>query len=381
MDTLSAKDISHLLEPGAQVEAKSELSSKIMELLNGATLTASELEIAKDIIKKLATDIEVAVRQAISEQIASSPYLDDDVAHTLARDVESVALPILMEAPRLADKLLIDILRQPSSLKAVAIAGRANITSDVVDAILDTANLRAIVRVVENKTADFSEASYNNLLDQYGQLSVVQEPLAERAALPGGILDRLVLMVSDSLREVIVEKHHLDRKTVEQIISRGREVAMVQLLRRVNRRGEDSSVLARQLMARGRLSGSLIFLALAAGDLDFYFASVGALARISQDNAKVLAFDGGGVGLLRLLEQARIPGRIRPLFVAAMDVLTDRGGVVGDLYRYQADVISSAFRRCSQLGDSDIDQLLCTVLTAGRNQDQDPWDVLEISAA
>ena len=91
--SLSPSDVARLIaEPSASTRA--QLADKLGTELDSAKLTAHELELAQDIVRILAKDIEAGVRTALAHSVRSARNLPRDVALRLAEDIEAVALPI-----------------------------------------------------------------------------------------------------------------------------------------------------------------------------------------------------------------------------------------------------------------------------------------------
>lgn len=96
--SLTQADVARLLaQPSASVRA--EVAAKVAGELDNTLLTAAELDIAHDIVRAMARDVELTVRQALSHSLRSAVRLPHDVAIRLANDVEAVALPISSNRP------------------------------------------------------------------------------------------------------------------------------------------------------------------------------------------------------------------------------------------------------------------------------------------
>ena len=100
------------------------MADKLAREIDNPLLTETELQIAHDVVRTMAKDVELAVRRALSHSLRSATHLPHDVAMRLANDVEAVALPILTKSPVLTDADLIEIVRHGSAQKQEAIAGR-----------------------------------------------------------------------------------------------------------------------------------------------------------------------------------------------------------------------------------------------------------------
>ena len=149
--SLTQADVARLLaEPSASVRA--ELADKLAREIDSSQLTEAELQIAHDIVRVMAKDVELAVRRALSQSLRSARHLPHDVALRLANDVEAVALPILADSPVLTDADLVELVRHGSARKQEAIAGRAGVSEQVADALVTEGGEAAVAALMGNAT-------------------------------------------------------------------------------------------------------------------------------------------------------------------------------------------------------------------------------------
>lgn len=94
----------------ATPKAKTETATAVAKEFASGTMTQREREIATRILGLMARDIEVRVRQAVAQHVKSCPHLPEDLARTLANDVETVALPLIQYSGVLGEADLIAII-------------------------------------------------------------------------------------------------------------------------------------------------------------------------------------------------------------------------------------------------------------------------------
>ena len=153
--SLTQADVARLLaEPSAAVRA--EVADKLAREIDSALLTEAELQIAHDIVRVMAKDVELAVRRALSHSLRSARHLPHDVALRLANDVEAVALPILADSPVLTDTDLIELVRHGSAHKQEAIAGREGVSEQVADALVTQGSETAVAALMGNAKAQIA---------------------------------------------------------------------------------------------------------------------------------------------------------------------------------------------------------------------------------
>ena len=120
---LTAKDVAELLAD-LSVEARAGTVASLASEFQQGTLTESERSMVEDIFRIMVKDAELRVRMALAQNLKENPGVPHDVALNLARDVESVSLPILRFSEVLTDEDLIEIVHGQGAAKQVAIASR-----------------------------------------------------------------------------------------------------------------------------------------------------------------------------------------------------------------------------------------------------------------
>jgi uncharacterized protein (DUF2336 family) len=355
--SLAQSDVARLLEdPSTQVRA--EVAEKLAQELDNPQLTASELQMAQDVVRIMAKDVETIVRRALSHGLRHSRQLPHDVALRFANDVEGVALPTLADSVVLTDDDLVAIVHGSSSAKQEAIAGRANLSENVSDAIIVTAQEAGVTALMKNRTARISEASLSVAVERFADSDVVNESIVRREVLPIRIAERLVTRVSDQLKQYLVAHHELSPSIATDIVMQAREQATLSLSNGCSE--EDLEQLVAQMHRSKRLTPFLVLRALCMGDMAFVEVAIAAMADIPIANAKLLIHDAGPNGLKSLLEKAGLPVRLFTPIRVAIGVVkaTPLDGEERDIERYRARVIARILTQFEGFGHEDLDYLL-----------------------
>src|SRR4051794_6363076 len=355
---LTQRDVERLLaDPSPQTRA--EMAAKVAASLESVRLTDGERKLAEGIVRVMARDAAERVRQALAENLKSSQSLPRDVAMTLARDVEAVALPVLGAPSVLTDADLIELVRTGTAAKQTAIAGRPEVSAEVAGVLVESAPEQAIAKLVANPGAKIAPESLGRVLDRFGDSPAIQEPLVHRDQLPVTVAERLVALVSDTLRDYLVTHHDLPAGIASDLVLQSRERATVSLFTD----GQDSADVERlveHLRRNGRLTPSLMLRALCMGDVAILEASLSLLGKVPLTNARLLIHDAGRLGLKSLYERAGLPARLLPAFRVAVDVSHETllDGEPGDLDRHRRKMIERILTQYEDLSSEDLDYLL-----------------------
>jgi len=355
--SLSKADVERLLaEPSAQ--ARAEVAGKLGRDIDSPALTESELRTAQDIVRIMAKDVEVTVRGALSRSLRRAVRLPRDVALSLASDVEAVALPILSDSLVLTDDDLIEMVRRGSTLKQAAIAGRPDVSEPVSAALVTGGDETVVTVLMRNAGARVSEQSLSLAIDRFADSDTVKESIVRRESLPITVTERLVVMVSDRLREHLVVHHKLSPALATEIVLQTRERATLDLSSGIG--GAHLDELVAQMYRSGRLTPTLVLRALCIGDMAFFEAAIATMAAVPVENARILIHDAGGKGFAAVYEKSGLSPDLFPAFRAATDVIdsTRFDGEPRDMERFRARVITRMLTQFEEFDPDDLDYLV-----------------------
>lgn len=355
---LTQQDVARLLADPSP-SSRTDLAAKLAQQFDSPELSQAEHKLAEDIIRLMVNDTVLRVRQTLAENLKSSPSLPRDVALTLARDVEAVAIPLLSVSTVLTPADLVEIVRSGAEAKSTAIAQRPTVPAVVADALIESGSERAVAALVANEGAELGEQSLGRVIDRFGASEAVQDPLVHRSKLPITIAERLVAVVSERLRQHLVAHHELPAKVASELILQSRERATVALFTGESDEGALDRLVG-QLARTGRLTPSLLVRSLCTGDIAFFEMAMSRMANVPLTNARLLIHDAGRLGLKSLYDKAKLPPALLPACRIAIDVLkeTPYDGEPGDRERHRRRVIERILTQYEDLAPEDLEFLL-----------------------
>ncbi len=359
---LTRADVAKLMaNPSGEMRA--ETTAKIAAQFSAEVLSPAERQIAEDIFRKLVKDVELRVREALAAHLKNSPDLAHDVAVALARDVDSVSLPMLKFSEVLTDEDLIEIVRDQGETKQVAIAQRSSVSSRVADVLIDVGNEKAVARLVANEGARLTEQALGRVMTEYEQSEAVSDSLARRPNMPASISARLVEALSERLQEFMQQKHDVSPDVASNLILQARERATMSLVEYGSTDTELDNLIE-QLIRKERLSASLLLRSLCLGDMNFFERGLARLAGLPLQNARILIHDQGRLGLESIYIKAELSKRLFPAFRAGIELAheTDYDGGLNDRTRFIERMLERILTQFedpqSRLTQEDIDYLM-----------------------
>jgi uncharacterized protein (DUF2336 family) len=386
-DQLNTADVERLMvNPIAVIRART--AAKVAGQVADGGLSEAERALAFDILRHMAEDVSVRVREALAEGICRAPDLPRDLALKLARDVESVALPVLELATVFTEEDLVEVIGGGNEAKQLAIACRAEVPERVSAALAEAGSGAVVGALLGNGGAEIGEDGLGRILARFDTDPAIAGVMARRRSLPLAVAERLVTLVSDQLHEHLLLNHDLPLGTACDLILQARERALARIVDARDRRADRVEVtrLVGQLYGQGRLTPELVLRLLCLGDMDFFEEALAHLAVVRRENAAVLIRDDGPLGLKSLCARAGIEEpraavvRIavalhrRRFERAAPNKGADGPGAASQAERlaFRGELIAEL--RASDLGlaPRDLEDLLAQLARAGQTEQQSP---------
>jgi uncharacterized protein (DUF2336 family) len=355
---LSDGDIRLLLK-GAEPEERALVAHRLCRHMDRANLTEEERAEAHQILRLMARDAAEQVRRALAVTLKASPLIPRDVANRLARDVESIAVPMLNFSPVFDDADLAEIVRIGGPVRQCAIARRPALSETVTAVISEIGVAEAVETACGNPGAAWGEQGLQTAIERFAASEAVLASIALRNALPASVTERLLTLVTGKLREHLVGDHGLTPQTALAVAIGTRERATLDLVEQAARAADLPAFVAH--LRRGqRLTASLLLRALANGQMGFFEWGLAELSGVPHHRTWLMVHDAGELGLKAIYERAGLPGRLLPAFRAAVDAFhaTEFDGRAGDLKRFQRRMLERFLSQPLALSKDDADYLL-----------------------
>jgi len=312
MNSVTLMDVQKLTkEPSGTVRAT--LAGKIAAEYRFGKFSESESALAADIFRLLLKDVEKNVRAAMSKELCHSRHVPRDIILKLANDAGDVAAPVLRHSVVLTEDDLIALVESTRELiKLSAIARRDTISSPLADKLVDTKQTPVLEELLANKGAAVSEQAILRSWNLIANDSDLLRTLVSRGGLPVTIAEKLLLVVSDELKQELMNTYKLGKAFSSKVVSDVREWEVLGLLptgemSAIPRSDEQAEALVEQLYANGRLTHSLLIRSLCVGCLNVFEVGLAKMARVPRVNARILLMSGGSLGFRAIYKASGMP--------------------------------------------------------------------------
>ncbi|MEQ8267984.1 MAG: DUF2336 domain-containing protein [Parvibaculum sp.] len=354
---LTIADVERLLSDPSE-NARAEVAAKVARQFADIELAPRERELAHEILGYLVHDVAVNVREALSRCLNDNPEAPRNIVLQLARDIDQVAIPVLERSPVLTDEDLVGLVYYGSSDKQYAIAGRPEVRAPVSEALALKGDRRAVLTLISNSGAVINEAAATMLVQRYADDADVAAPLVQRGDMPALLVERLIAMVSEQMREYLVVNHEVDDRVAATLEEQTRERTTTDALVRMG--NDDMRALVAQLAENGRMSATLILRAACAGEIRFVEAAFAELTSVPDERIWRLIHDVGALGFRAVYARAGMPEALYPAFRRVLDtfhaVRSSDGTLDLELFRFH--VLEGLRETFEQVDAPDLDTMI-----------------------
>lgn len=355
---LTDSDIRTLIK-GPTEDARAQAAHKICRCIDEGELSAEERTHAEGIIAIMAQDAAVLVRRSLAIALKNSPKLPREIANKLAKDVDSIALPVILNSPVLTDADLVEIVRASPPHRQVAVASRPTLSTAVTGAIAEYAAPEAVERALANDNASFNESGLDTALTRFGDMSPIVTAMVHRNVLPVSITEKLISSVTGELFDHLVNNHELPPQIAIDLAMGARERATIDIVEQAIRQ-RDVGKFVQQLNLNGRLNPSLLMRGLCLGHMEFVEHAMAELGGLPHQRMWLLIHDSGPLGLKAAFDRAGLPPRLFPSFRAAIEVYhsIEREGAARDRISFRKRMLERTLTLFQSIPKDDLDYLL-----------------------
>ncbi|MEO8113981.1 MAG: DUF2336 domain-containing protein [Phenylobacterium sp.] len=355
---LTEEDIRTLVK-GATPDERALAAQKLCRSIARSPLSDDEGQLADEILRIMAGDAAELVRRALAVTLKESPLVPRDVAIKLARDVESVSLPLLSASPAFTDDDLAEVERLGGAVRQLAIAKRPVLTRKVTDALAEHGSERAVAAACANDNADFAERALQRVIDRFESSERVLAAVAYRTVLPLSVTERLITIVGEQIRDHLISHHALSPETALQISLSSTERATIDLVDQAGRAADIKGFVA-HLHQGDRLTASLLLRRAVQGHMTFFEWGVAELAGVPHHRTWLMIHDAGPLGLRAIYDRAALPARLFPAFRVAVDTFhsMEFDGGARDRERFQERLLQRFLTQPQSATREDVDYLV-----------------------
>lgn len=313
--------------------------------VQGTHLTARERELMRDILERLAENVEMTIRIALAERLADDITAPHDLILLLADDRIEVARPLILRSALLSDADMLNLIAEASVAHHEAVAQRPNIGERVTEALSRSEHESVLIALVKNATARIASHTYETLVEKSRKFAGMQEPLVLRSDLPPVLATRMVSWVSDALKAHIARNFEVSpAKVADALEDVDTAINNAPPPPRVTP-SEGAQKLIEKLSSAGQLKAGFLLRVLHQGQADLFDLAFARLLGMELGAARKALYDGGPNSVALA---CRAVGIDRSVFPTVFNLSRAARGLHATLTHDQRTEVDSVFVKFSK---------------------------------
>ncbi len=337
---LSARDLNDMtrlaqLAVNPQGIGRGEIYLAVASLYRtqGPQLSDRERALMRDILHRLTSDVEMAIRISLAEKLADDPDAPLDLILLLCDDRIEVARPLILRSRKLSDGDLLRLIADADEARQAACAARPHIGEPVTNQLAKSNSESVLVALLRNITARIAQPAFETLVEKSKALPALQEPLVQRRDLPPPLAHRMCDWVSDALKTHI--KRHYDIEAVA-IDNAAKKIQAPQ-----DENLSAAAKLVEKLATAGQLRAGFLIRVLNQGQLDLFEAAFAKLLNLDMANLRRVLYDQGPRSVALA---CRAVGIDRAVFATVFDLSRQARGMFPTLTLDERADVDSVFK-------------------------------------
>lgn len=319
---LSQQDVEKLSQD-LSIENKALTAQKISSYYNGKDISARGRKLAEDIFRIMVEDIQIKVREVLSESLKNCKSIPRDIVIKLINDQESVAVPFIKYYEDLTEDDLINIIEAQNINKQKAVALRKGLSADVSQYIVDKCSEDVVGVLISNDSANIEENTYDNIINKYSNSENIKKKLVYRSELPTSVIEKIVNSLSEDLQKRLIITHNLPNDIATDIVEQVKEKTTLRISEEYST-DKQIEELVHQLYTSNHLTPSLVVRSICMGDLKFFEYALVYLSNTPLLEVRKILFNLQVDFMIRnLLRKAFIPKNMFPAVFSALNVIKD----------------------------------------------------------
>ncbi|HVU20283.1 MAG TPA: DUF2336 domain-containing protein [Rhizomicrobium sp.] len=274
---MTARDLSDMgrlaqLAANPQGTTREEIFLAVASLyrVQGTYLNARERELMREILRRLAGDVEMAIRIALAERLADDASVPHDLILLLADDKIEVARPLILRSPLLTEADVLRLIAEYGEDHQEAVASRANIGEPVSEALSKSNAEPVLTALVRNVTAKIPLRAFETLIEKSRQFASLQDPLVRREDLPPVLATKMSEFVSEALKIYIQRNYRVAPPKLDQAVDDAADMLSKEPAAPKPLPGEGAQKLIDKLAASGQLKAGFLMRVLHQGQIDLF---------------------------------------------------------------------------------------------------------------
>lgn len=292
-----------IVETG-DAQARIQLAVELARLIADAEAPESERSCVVPTVLKLVVDPVKEVRRALADGLISTADVNGDILFSIIADDDDIALPFLAATPALDPWKMRSIARVGDPARQVTLAGRPDLTDDVIKEIATGADLSACLALFDNEACPIGERNCRILYARFGRVQEIIDRLLALDTLPLDIRILQAKRASNQVHQLMAERGWVPANDAADMIADAEERAILQILDSAT--DQELPPLIRFMTSRSMLTASIVMRAACLGHMHLVETAIAHLANAPPARVEDALY-GGGFGFNALYRSSGLP--------------------------------------------------------------------------
>ena len=307
----------------APVEDRVRAVAKVCEAYRFATVSPNERRTGVAVMTVALDDPSPKVRRVLSELLADCADAPRHVVAALARDIPSVAAPILHGSAAITDRELIAFVAGGDEACALAVSGRANLSPDLARAVIEHGGADAVLKVLDHPSLALSPEALRRIAARFGDDAAVRARLLAADGIDDGTHRALRAAHAASLYSFAESRGWLSPRRSRALEAKARERDLLHAASHAAPHELDA--LVSTAVHDGALTASLMLRAAVCGQLGLVERAVAVLSGNPLSRTRAALRSDRRTARDAVLARAGLDGAVGRLVVSAYRIWCEEG--------------------------------------------------------
>jgi uncharacterized protein (DUF2336 family) len=202
---------------------RADLLKRVTDLFlqHAPTYSAEQVALFDQVMLRLVERIEQRALVQLSARLAAVGNAPADVVHRLAQDDDiEVSRPVIEQSAVLSDETLVEIARHKSQQHLAAIAGRANVSEQVTDVLVERGDAAVTLKVTRNAGARFSRHAMMTVATRANTDADLAASMVRRQDVPPDVFQHLIGKATEVVRQRLLKDAEPERRArINEVIA------------------------------------------------------------------------------------------------------------------------------------------------------------------
>ncbi|WP_417464636.1 DUF2336 domain-containing protein [Kordiimonas sp.] len=278
------------------------LAQRVSRFLSSEGRNTEEVEAATNIARALAQDLSVQVRETLAFELRLCRHLPQDLAARIASDVESVSGAFVETTFALSDSQWAGLIPHLEEHAHIRLARRSDIGEQTALALVASGSGKTVTYVMKNINIKITSEICDKTLQRFSIEQGVMDAMAHREDLPIAVAERIIALVSEQCRQVLLSNYALPDQVVGELLFKTQNETLWRQIAQAGPAQVHGYVV--DLKKQGRLSEMLTLEMVERGSFQFLGSALAIEAGVTLGEVRAVLEQGELRALLTLIQKA-----------------------------------------------------------------------------